>query len=257
MADPNHEPQVDFGFEKVSASEKTRRVYGVFAAVAAKYDLMNDLMSLGSHRLMKRMLVDMTGLRSGHTSLDLAGGTGDISALLSPVVGPQGRVILADINAEMMQVGRDRLLNQGLTNISFCQANAEQLPFASNSLDCITMGFGLRNVTDKAKALAEMQRVLKPGARLLVLEFSKARNPLVGKAYAGFQRLWPKVGGVITGDAAAYQYLVESIAMHPDQETLSQMLTTAGFTEVRCHDLVNGIAAIHCGQKPSAPAPHA
>ncbi len=241
--------QVDFGHERVSRAEKTRRVQGVFESVARRYDLMNDLMSLGTHRLMKRFTVEMSGLRPGQYVLDLAGGTGDLSALLSPVVGADGRVVLADINAAMMEVGRDRLLNQGLTNVSYCQANAETLPFADHSFHCLTIGFGLRNVTDKAAALTEMHRVLRPGGRLLVLEFSKAENPVMQRAYAGFQSLWPKVGSLITGEGAAYQYLVESIEQHPDQDSLRQMIESAGFAEVRYDNLCNGVAAIHSGRK--------
>jgi len=170
--------RVDFGYEKVSPAEKTRRVGGVFSSVAGRYDLMNDLMSLGTHRIMKRMLMEMSGLRRGNTHLDLAGGTGDIAALASPIVGERGQVVLADINAEMLEVGRERLLDAGLTNARACQLNAEHLPFTDHTFDCITIGFGLRNVTDKDQALREMCRVLRPGGVLLVLEFSHIENPL-------------------------------------------------------------------------------
>jgi demethylmenaquinone methyltransferase/2-methoxy-6-polyprenyl-1,4-benzoquinol methylase len=240
---------VDFGHQKVAPAEKTRRVGKVFESVAARYDVMNDLMSLGTHRLMKRVTVEMSGVRPGHRVLDLAGGTGDMAALFAPIVGSEGGVTLADINPAMMGVGRDRLMNQGLANVSFCQANAEALPFADASFDALSIAFGLRNVTDKDAALREMQRVLKPGGRLLVLEFSKPENPLLGAAYGAFQALWPAVGKAVVGDAGAYKYLVESIEMHPSQKALKQMLQDAGFDDATFENLLDGIVAIHHGTK--------
>lgn len=241
--------QVDFGFQTVPAAEKARRVERVFESVAQRYDVMNDLMSMGSHRIMKRMTIEMSGVRMGHSVLDLAGGTGDLAALYSPLVGDTGRVVLADINGAMMGVGRDRLLDQGLTNVAFVQADAEALPFADASFNCVTIGFGLRNVTRKERALAEMHRVLRPNGRLLVLEFSKPENPIVAAAYGAFQSLWPAIGRVVTGDANAYRYLVESIEMHPAQKALRLMITDAGFGNVAYENLLNGIVAIHHAEK--------
>jgi demethylmenaquinone methyltransferase/2-methoxy-6-polyprenyl-1,4-benzoquinol methylase len=242
--------QVDFGFKKVAAEQKAELVRGVFASVAENYDLMNDLMSLGTHRLFKRMTLQMSGVRQGHRVLDLAGGTGDLAALFAPVVGDSGLVVLTDINAQMMQVGRDRLLDQGLAQVQFCQADGEQLPFPDNTFNCISIGFGLRNFTDKAAALKELHRVLKPGAALLVLEFSKPENPIVEAGYRAFQSLWPGFGKLLAGDAASYKYLVESIEMHPSQEALKLMMEDAGFAAVEYHNLISGVAAIHRGSKP-------
>ncbi len=245
---PEDEP-VDFGFQKVPASEKARRVGRVFESVAQRYDVMNDLMSMGSHRIMKRITVEMSGVRAGHAVLDLAGGTGDLAALYSPLVGVAGRVVLADINDAMMNVGRDRMLDRGLTNVVFCQADAEALPFADASFNCVTIAFGLRNVTRKERAIAEMYRVLRPNGRLLVLEFSKPENPIVAAAYGAFQSLWPTIGRAVTGDANAYRYLVESIEMHPSQKALRLMITDAGFANVAYENMLNGIAAIHHAEK--------
>lgn len=236
---------VDFGHKKVTAAEKTRLVSSVFSSVAQRYDLMNDLMSLGTHRLFKRMLVELSGARSGHRILDLAGGTGDIAALLAPIVGADGQVVLADRNAQMMTVGRDRLLDQGHANIEFCQLTAEQLPFADGSFDAVTLGFGIRNFTDKDAALRELRRVLKPGGALLVLEFSTPKAPLLKAAYTGFQGLWPAMGRLVAGDSESYRYLVESIRVHPDQKALKLMMRDAGFASVTYHNLIGGIAAIH------------
>ena len=249
---PETEEAVRFGFERVSPEEKTRRVGGVFAAVADRYDLMNDFMSLGTHRLFKRMVLQMAGVRESHHILDLAGGTGDMAALFAPAVGAQGRVVLTDLNRPMMQVGRDRLLDQGISQVQFCQAPAEQLPFADESFDCACISFGIRNFTDKDQSLAEVLRVLKPGAALLVLEFSTPTDPLLETAYRTFQTLWPPVGKLLVGDAQPYQYLVESIRMHPNQKTLKQMFEDSGFVETGFHNLVGGIAAIHRGVKPEA-----
>jgi len=242
----------DFGFERVTPDEKTRRVAGVFRSVADRYDLMNDFMSLGTHRIMKRIVVEMSGARPGHRILDLAGGTGDLAALFSPVVGAEGRVVLADINAAMLNRGRDRLLDRGLSNVEFVLANAEALPFPDATFHAITIAFGLRNVTDKERALREMHRVLAPRGRLLVLEFSKPENPLVATAYSVFQALWPTVGQAVTGDAGAYRYLVESIEMHPGQAALKLMIADAGFVDVGYDNLLNGIVAIHHAVRPDA-----
>lgn len=234
-----------FGHRTVSPREKTQLVNKVFSSVATRYDVMNDLMSLGTHRLFKRMLVELSGARPGDTFLDLAGGTADVSALLAPIVGPSGRLLLADRNLEMMLVGRERLHNAGHINVSLCQLIAEQLPFADDQLDGVTLAFGIRNFTDKLTALKELARVLKPGKPLLILEFSKPQSPLLGAAYAGFQRLWPVMGQALVGDADSYRYLVESIEVHPDQKQLKLLIEDAGFTDVSYHNLVGGIAAIH------------
>jgi len=247
------ERTADFGHERVTPAEKQRRVEGVFRSVADRYDLMNDLMSLGLHRVLKRMTAETSGLREGDRALDLAGGTGDLAALLAPIVGASGFVALADINASMLEVGRDRLFDRGITNVALCQADAEALPFTDATFDCITIAFGLRNVTDKDRALREMHRVLVPGGRLLVLEFSKAENPLVSAAYTAFQSLWPAVGKAVTGDGAAYRYLVDSIAVHPNQRALKQMMTDAGFADADYDNLLNGIVALHRGTR-TAPA---
>jgi demethylmenaquinone methyltransferase / 2-methoxy-6-polyprenyl-1,4-benzoquinol methylase len=242
--------EVDFGAERVAPDEKTRRVAGVFNTVAARYDVMNDLMSFGLHRVLKRISVEMAGVRTGNLVLDLAGGTGDLAALYARAVGRQGRVVLADINSAMLAVGRDRLLDSGITNVSLCRADAEWLPFADNLFHCISIGFGLRNVTDKDRALAEMQRVLRPGGRLVVLEFSRPTNPVVETAYAGFQAFWPPVGRLVTGDDAPYRYLVESIRSHPGQKALKLMIADAGFEDVAYDNLLGGIVAIHHARKP-------
>ena len=242
--------KVSFGFEHVSPDEKTRKVDDVFKAVAGRYDLMNDLMSLGTHRLFKRLVLQMSGVRQGHQVLDLAGGTGDMAALFAKAVGDEGCVILTDLNRPMMQVGRNRMLDQGLAQVQFCQAPAEALPFAGNTFDCACISFGIRNFTDKDQALGELLRVLKPGAALLVLEFSKPTDPVLETAYRAFQTLWPPVGKLLVGDEQPYQYLVESIRMHPNQKTLKQMFDDAGFVETQFHNLVGGIAAIHRGTKP-------
>jgi demethylmenaquinone methyltransferase/2-methoxy-6-polyprenyl-1,4-benzoquinol methylase len=240
---------VDFGHRKVAPEEKTRLVRGVFESVADNYDLMNDLMSFGTHRLFKRMTLEMSGVRAGNRVLDLAGGTGDLAALFDPVVGETGLVVLTDINAEMMRVGRDRLLDRGVTRVAFCQANGEQLPFPDDTFHCITIGFGLRNFTDKLAALAELNRILRPGGSLLVLEFSKPQNPLIEAGYRAFQSLWPGMGRLLVGDAESYRYLVESIDVHPSQEALKLMMEDAGFRQVEYHNLISGVAAIHRGVK--------
>jgi demethylmenaquinone methyltransferase/2-methoxy-6-polyprenyl-1,4-benzoquinol methylase len=240
-----------FGFTDVPVEKKQSMVAEVFDSVAIKYDLMNDLMSAGIHRLWKRFTIQKSGARAGAKILDLAGGTGDLAALFSPIVGQQGQVVLADINDSMLKVGRDRLIDRGLiNNIEFAQVNAEMLPFADNYFDCITIAFGLRNVTDKQKALQSMYRVLKPGGRLLVLEFSKPANDLLNKAYDAYSfNLLPKIGKWITGDEDSYRYLAESIRMHPDQETLKEMFESAEFEDCEYHNLTGGIVALHRGFK--------
>ena len=247
------EQTTHFGYETVPVAEKAQRVGQVFHSVASKYDVMNDLMSLGTHRLVKRFTVELSGVRAGQRVLDLAGGTGDFTIRFSSLVGPTGEVVLADINASMLRVGRDRLIDKGITqNVMYTQLNAEQLPFAADSFDCICIAYGLRNVTDKDAALRSMFTVLKPGGRALVLEFSKPRNDLVSKVYDGYSALWPIVGKLVTGDADSYRYLVESIRMHPDQETLKSMMEGAGFSNCRYHDVMGGVCAIHVGYKPLA-----
>lgn len=250
MTEPKHDT-THFGYKTVPAAEKVSLVANVFHSVAAKYDIMNDVMSLGIHRLWKRFTLDCSGVRPGQQVLDLAGGTGDIAALFSRRVGPSGKVVLADINESMLNVGRDKLRDLGLiNNIEFVQANAEALPFADNSFDIISIGFGLRNVTDKAAALKSMFRVLKPGGRLLVLEFSKPEQQWLSKVYDMYSfKLLPVMGQLIANDKESYQYLAESIRMHPDQETLKAMMVEAGFAEVSYHNLTGGIVALHRGFK--------
>ena len=253
MTEPNPQSPahdtVDFGYERVARAEKASRVRAVFDSVASRYDVMNDLMSFGVHRLWKRFLLSQTGLRPGQRALDVAGGTGDITAGMSRQVGPSGRVVLSDINAEMLRHGRDRLLDQGIVgNVDFALANAERLPFADQSFDCVTIAFGLRNVTDKAAALASMYRVLKPGGQLLVLEFSKPVAPGLGPVYDTYSfSVLPALGRLVAGDADSYRYLAESIRMFPDQDTLDGMMRSAGFDGVRHHNLTGGIVALHRG----------
>lgn len=241
----------DFGFERVKTAEKAGRVREVFDSVAAQYDLMNDLMSGGLHRLWKRFTIELSAVRSGQTVLDIAGGTGDLAAKFSKLVGADGKVILADINAAMLSVGRDRLIDRGaLSNIDVVQADAQFLPFDDNSIDCITIAFGLRNVTDKAKALKSMHRVLKPGGRVLVLEFSKPTSPLLSKVYDAYSfSALPAMGKLITDDTDSYRYLAESIRKHPDQESLLGMVEDAGFVDCRYHNMTGGIVAVHRGIK--------
>lgn len=248
---PSPPPEVDFGFQKVSAEEKTRRVGQVFSSVASNYDLMNDLMSFGIHRLWKRHFVATSGVRAGDRVLDLAGGTGDIAALLRPRVGSQGSVVIGDINAEMLATGRDRLTDRGLLDgLAYVRLNAEALPFPEAHFELVTIAFGLRNVTDKAAALCEMFRVLKPGGKLLVLEFSEVTEPLLKPLYDlhSFEVL-PRLGGLFAGDAASYRYLAESIRKHPNQEALKLMLEQAGFARAQYRNLSAGIVAIHSGIK--------
>ncbi|SFM56465.1 bifunctional demethylmenaquinone methyltransferase/2-methoxy-6-polyprenyl-1,4-benzoquinol methylase UbiE [Pseudomonas yangmingensis] len=241
-----------FGFKTVREDEKAQRVAEVFHSVAAKYDLMNDLMSGGIHRLWKRFTIELSGVRSGNRVLDIAGGTGDLTLKFSRLVGPEGQVVLADINDSMLKVGRDRLLDRGVAgNVTFVQADAEALPFPDNHFDCITIAFGLRNVTHKERAIESMLRVLKPGGRLLVLEFSKPNNPLLSKVYDKYSfNVLPVMGKLITNDSESYRYLAESIRMHPDQETLKAMMEDAGFVRVSYHNMTGGIVALHRGIKP-------
>ena len=242
----------DFGYEKVNVEEKAGKVAEVFHSVASNYDLMNDLMSGGIHRLWKRVTIEMSGVRPGHKVLDIAGGTGDLAAKFSRIVGPEGTVVLADINDSMLKVGRDRLVDRGITeNVRFSQADAQYLPFPDNTFDVITIAFGLRNVTDKDMALRSMLRVLKPGGKLLVLEFSKPPNPLLSKIYDGYSfSVLPKLGKLFANDADSYQYLAESIRMHPDQDTLLGMMNQAGFENTDYHNMTGGIVALHRGVKP-------
>ena len=247
---PNSDKTTHFGYQEVPVAEKSTLVGKVFHSVAPKYDLMNDVVSLGTHRLIKRYTVELSAVRLGQQVLDLAGGTGDFSLLFAPLVGSAGQIVLADINESMVAVGRDRIIDAGQPgNISYTLANAECLPFADNSFDCIVIAYGLRNVTNKDAALRSMYRACKPGGRVLVLEFSKPRSPLVGKAYDIYSKLWPLAGKLVMGDSASYQYLVESIRMHPDQETLKQMVLDAGFARCQYHDVMGGICAIHIGYK--------
>jgi len=243
------EKTTHFGYQQVRWEEKQRRVAGVFDSVADNYDLMNDVMSFGIHRLWKRFAIEQAGARPGQRILDLAGGTGDLAARLARLVGAHGEVVIGDINASMLNVGRARLLDRGITgNVRFVQANAESLPFPPASFDCITIAFGLRNVTDKQKALASMYQTLKPGGRLLVLEFSKPVVPGLKQAYDLYSfRVLPLMGRLIARDETSYRYLAESIRMHPDQQTLAEMMQAAGFEDCDYHNLSGGIVALHRG----------
>ncbi len=240
-----------FGYQDVPKSEKAGMVADVFHSVAGKYDIMNDAMSLGIHRLWKQFAVAQVGIRPGHTILDLACGTGDLSLKMSPLTGPDGLVIASDINASMLHNGRDRLIDKGvINNVLFVQSDAEQLPFPDNSVDRITIAFGLRNVTDQNAALIAMYRCLRPGGRLVILEFSKPVLPGLNKVYDlySFQVL-PRLGSIIANDEASYRYLAESIRKHPDQETLKKMMAKAGFDRPHYHNLSGGIVAVHKGYK--------
>lgn len=248
---PQDKNTTHFGFEEVPIQEKSSRVAEVFHSVANKYDVMNDVMSLGMHRLWKKFTISQSGARAGQTILDLAGGTGDLAREFAKIVGKDGLVVLSDINEKMLSVGRDRLTDLGLvSNVEFVQADAEKLPFPDNYFDCITIAFGLRNVTDKEAALRSMYRVLKPGGKLLVLEFSKPTLPLLNTIYDKYSfKLIPKFGEWICNDRDSYQYLVESIRMHPDQETLKKMMQDSGFDDVVYHNLTGGVVALHKGFK--------
>ena len=240
-----------FGYQKVREKDKASHVGAVFDSVADRYDIMNDLMSFGIHRIWKRFAIEQSGIRPGQRVLDLAGGTGDLSARIAPLVGPKGSVVVADINAAMLEVGRERLIDQGLTgNLSFTQANAEHLPFPDQHFDCVIIGFGLRNVTNKQQALAEMYRVLKPGGRTLVLEFSQPATPGLKPLYDFYSfRLLPLMGKIVSNDAASYRYLAESIRMHPGQQELKSMLEEAGFEDTEYFNLSGGIVALHRGYR--------
>lgn len=244
-------PNTHFGYRDVAEADKAGLVDGVFTSVAQRYDVMNDLMSFGVHRLWKRYFVATSGVRSGDRVLDLAGGTGDIAALLVPRVGREGAVVIGDINSAMLHTGRDRMLDRGLLKeLEYAQLDAESLPFPDRSFDCVTMAFGLRNVTHKDRALAEMHRVLKIGGRALVLEFSKVRARFLAPLYDfhSFQML-PRIGKLIADDQASYRYLAESIRRHPDQATLKAMMEDAGFARVDVRNLSAGIVAIHRGYR--------
>ena len=246
----NSDPTVDFGFERVAKGDKAERVRAVFASVAGKYDIMNDLMSLGAHRLWKHFTLSLTGLKPGQQALDVAGGTGDLTLGLLRQVGKSGRVVLSDVNPAMLDIGRDRLLDKGFAGVECLVADAERLPFADNSFHCVTIGFGLRNVTDKAAALASMYRVLKPGGQLLILEFSAPVAPGLKPIYDAYSfKVLPLLGKLVAQDADSYRYLAESIRMHPNQEALLEMLHSAGFAQTRYHNLSGGIVAVHRGYK--------
>lgn len=240
-----------FGFQRVPVTEKARKVAGVFDSVASKYDVMNDVMSFGIHRLWKRFAIEMSNVRAGQHVLDLASGTGDLAAQFARKVGPAGYVVSSDINANMLNTGRARLVDQGVVgNVRYVQANAECLPFPDNHFDCITIAFGLRNVTDKDAALRSMCRVLRPGGRLLVLEFSRPVVPGLKPVYDTYSfKLLPLMGKMIAGDAESYRYLAESIRMHPDQESLKGMMQRAGFERCEYFNLAGGIVALHRGYK--------
>lgn len=240
-----------FGYQQVPVEEKVGRVRQVFDSVASRYDLMNDLMSLGIHRVWKRQTVALAGVRRGQRVLDLASGTGDLAERFTGIVGAEGAVVMSDINAAMLTQGRERLIDKGrVGNLYYALANAERLPFASDSFDCVTIGFGLRNVTHKELALAEMQRVLRPGGRALILEFSHPTTKALSRAYDLYSfSVLPNLGKLIAKDAESYRYLAESIRMHPDQETLRAMMEDAGLERCDWFNLSGGIVAIHRGYK--------
>jgi len=240
-----------FGFENVPLQDKARRVAGVFDSVASRYDIMNDVMSFGIHRIWKRLTIEMSGVRAGQQVLDLASGTGDLTMRFADMAGEQGTVVASDINAAMLMRGRSRLIDKGLiNNIVYVQANAESLPFPNNAFDCVTMAFGLRNVTDKDAALRSMYRILKPGGRLLVLEFSTPTLAAIKPLYDAYSfKFLPMMGRLIADDADSYRYLAESIRMHPNQDTLKTMMEHAGFERCDYLNLTCGIVALHRGYK--------
>ncbi|HEX7328032.1 MAG TPA: bifunctional demethylmenaquinone methyltransferase/2-methoxy-6-polyprenyl-1,4-benzoquinol methylase UbiE [Casimicrobiaceae bacterium] len=243
----NADPGTHFGFERVSPDEKTRRVRGVFDSVASRYDLMNDLMSGGLHRAWKRFAVEISGVRAGARVLDLAGGTGDLAERFARRVGLSGMVVHTDVNGAMLAVGRDRLIDAGLV-LPTVQCNAEALPFRDRSFDCVTIGFGLRNVTHKECALAEMRRVLVAGGVALVLEFSRVA-PALARVYDWYSfNVLPRLGRLVAHDEASYRYLAESIRVHPDQEQLKAMMEASGFDRVDYHNLAAGVVALHVGR---------
>ena len=240
-----------FGFKEVDENKKESLVAGVFSSVASKYDVMNDVMSFGIHRIWKKIALEQTGLKKGQWALDVAGGTGDLTYYMSKQVGPSGKIVLSDINPDMLEQGRQRLIDRGIAgNVEFLEANAEELPFDDNSFHCVTIAFGLRNVTDKLKALKSMYRVLKPGGRLLVLEFSKPVLPGLDKIYDFYSfNVLPRMGQFIANDAESYRYLAESIRMHPDQQSLKEMMEEAGFERCTYSNMTGGIVALHKGFK--------
>lgn len=251
MSTETNTNKTHFGFREVDQTDKSGLVAEVFHSVASKYDVMNDLMSFGMHRLWKRFTIKQAAIRPGQRILDVASGTGDLAKEFARLTGPTGKVVMTDINEAMLAVGRDRLMDAGIAgNVEFSLADAEVLPFADNDFDRVTIAFGLRNVTDKAKALRSMYNVLKPGGKLLVLEFSHPQTPLLNKAYDMYSfNVIPKIGGLVANDRDSYQYLVESIRMHPDQETLKGMMEEAGFEDVEYFNLSGGIVALHQGYK--------
>lgn len=240
-----------FGFKQVPTHEKVKMVRGVFDSVAGQYDVMNDLMSFGIHRIWKRIAVQLANVRSGDRVLDLAGGTGDLTLLFEQRVGKTGGVVLADINGAMLRTGRDRLIDKGIAgNVRYAQVNAECLPFADNSFDCVCIAFGLRNVTDKDAALRSMYRVLKPGGRVIVLEFSHPTDKVTEKVYDFYSfNILPKMGAIVAKDADSYRYLAESIRMHPKQEELKKMMQNAGLERCEYFNMTQGIVAVHRGYK--------
>lgn len=244
-------PMTDFGFQRVAVSEKTAQVAEVFHSVAPHYDLMNDLMSWGLHRVWKRFAIHLCRIRPGHTVLDLAGGTGDLALRIRSLVGPEGQVVLGDINAAMLTIGYDRWIDQGApAPMAFIQANAETLPFLDHSFDCVIMGFGLRNTTHPHRVLTDIQRVLKPGGRCIILEFSKPVLPGLQALYEVYSfKVLPWLGKKIAHDERSYRYLVESIERHPDQHTLKQMMDAAGLENCDYHNISGGIIAVHRGYK--------
>ena len=245
------EKEADFGYKKVNPNEKPDLVKGVFDSVANKYDLMNDLMSVGIHRLWKKATVQMSNLKENDAVLDVAGGTGDLAILFSEIVGTQGKVYLSDINEKMLEIGRDRVLDSGLLNVKSLVADAEDLPFPDNSFDCISIAFGIRNVTNKDKALKEFHRCLKSDGRLLVLEFSKPESSLVSDLYDLYSfNVLPHLGQWIAGDSESYEYLAESIRMHPNQDEFLKLMDEAGFINTEYQNMTGGIVALHYGDKP-------
>jgi demethylmenaquinone methyltransferase/2-methoxy-6-polyprenyl-1,4-benzoquinol methylase len=249
MGDPVSDRLTDFGYERVPVGEKKERVRRVFDSVASRYDLMNDVMSFGLHRLWKRFAIERSGLKPGQAALDVAAGSGDLSVALARRVGPEGRVVVTDINRQMLAIGRDRLLDAGIgSSADYVLADAESLPFAEKTFHCVTIGFGLRNVTDKEKALASLYRVIKPGGRLLVLEFSQPKLGPLNAIYDAYSfQVLPRLGSLLADDASSYRYLAESIRRHPEQTVLKSMLERAGFERCTFHNLSGGIVALHLG----------